>query len=231
MNACRRGCRYLLVVILFLLQLSGAVVPETIIRRVSNALASALISINSFNIPSAYASGGPALISGADLYSTTPVDVTLPSSALQATKNAKQSKPEITLAMLKDAWDRVLTLKAYLDEAERDLLTKNWKNLQVYLYTFSEQENAFAALVEGLFPTKDPIDKAAKEALSFQGQFIDIKNILYSKCQFNGLSLDTLTQPSRPSCGWMNCVNLQRTRTTTELGEHMQNFCCPMIAS
>jgi hypothetical protein len=53
----------------------------------------------------------------------------------------------------------VLTLKAYLDEAERDILDRNWKNLQIYLITFAEQEDAFAALIDGLFPTTDPIDK------------------------------------------------------------------------
>ena len=44
----------------------------------------------------------------------------------------------------------MLTLKAYLDEAERDLINSNWKNLQIYIFTFAEQENAFALLIGSL---------------------------------------------------------------------------------
>lgn len=71
---------------------------------------------------------------------------------------------------LADARERVLTLKAYLDEAERDLFTKNWANLQIYIYTFADQENAFATLIDNLFPNNDSLDKAAREALSFEAQ-------------------------------------------------------------
>jgi hypothetical protein len=71
---------------------------------------------------------------------------------------------------LADARERVLTLKAYLDEVERDLFNKNWENLQVYIYTFADQENAFATLIDNLFPNNDPLDKTAREALSFEAQ-------------------------------------------------------------
>lgn len=71
---------------------------------------------------------------------------------------------------LADARERVLTLKAYLDEVERDLFEKNWENLQVYIYTFADQENAFATLIDNLFPNNDPLDTAAREALSFEAQ-------------------------------------------------------------
>ena len=71
---------------------------------------------------------------------------------------------------LADARERVLTLKAYLDEVERDLFTKNWANLQVYIYTFADQETSFATLIDNLFPNNDPLDKAAREALSFEAQ-------------------------------------------------------------
>lgn len=72
--------------------------------------------------------------------------------------------------LLDNASERVLTLKAYLDEAERDLFAKNWDNLGVYLYTFADQEDAFATLIEGLFPNNDPLDKSAREAMSFEAQ-------------------------------------------------------------
>ena len=75
-----------------------------------------------------------------------------------------------TLDELKDDREKVLTLKAYLDEAERDLFQKNWDNLQVYLYTFADQENAFANLIDGLFPSNDKLDRAAREALSFEAK-------------------------------------------------------------
>ena len=75
-----------------------------------------------------------------------------------------------TLDELKQDSEKVLTLKAYLDEAERDLFQKNWDNLQVYLYTFADQENAFADLIDGLFPSNDRLDQAAREALSFEAK-------------------------------------------------------------
>jgi hypothetical protein len=53
---------------------------------------------------------------------------------------------------IENAVNKILTLKAYLDEAERDLFLKNWDNLQVYLYTFADQEDSFAYLIDKLFP-------------------------------------------------------------------------------
>ena len=69
-----------------------------------------------------------------------------------------------------DAIVRVLTLQAYLDEAERDLFSRQWENLQVYLYTFAEQESSFATLIEQLFPNNDDLDQSAREALSFEAK-------------------------------------------------------------
>jgi len=66
----------------------------------------------------------------------------------------------------------VLTLKAYLDELERDLFKKNWANLQAYINTFADQEGAFATLIINLFPANDPLDKSAREALTFEAQAI-----------------------------------------------------------
>ena len=75
--------------------------------------------------------------------------------------------------------DRVLTLKAYLDEAQRDMVARNWANLQVYIFTFAEQEDAFVGLINGLFPNDDPLDRAAREALSFEAQsmFVNLDNL------------------------------------------------------
>ena len=72
--------------------------------------------------------------------------------------------------LVDNARERVLTLKAYLDEVERDLFSKNWDNLQVYLYTFADQEDAFALLIEQLFPNNNPLDKSAREAMAFEAQ-------------------------------------------------------------
>lgn len=83
---------------------------------------------------------------------------------------AATSKALAASQALDNARERVLTLKAYLDEAERDLFRKNWGNLQVYLYTFADQEDAFALLIENLFPNNDPLDKSAREALAFEAQ-------------------------------------------------------------
>ena len=79
-------------------------------------------------------------------------------------------KREISVAELKKARDVVLTLKPYLDEAERDIQMKNWDNLQVYLFTFAEQEKSFSLLIDGLFPAEDDLDTAARTALSYQAQ-------------------------------------------------------------
>lgn len=86
------------------------------------------------------------------------------------TANLPTSTPKNLEKELADARERVLTLKAYLDEVERDLFEKNWENLQVYIYTFADQENAFAILIDNLFPNNDLLDKAAREALSFEAQ-------------------------------------------------------------
>lgn len=90
----------------------------------------------------------------------------------QATSNtatdpgtSKNSKNVIDLAR-----EKVLTLKAYLDEAERDLALRNWDQLAVYLYTFTEQESSFAALIDGLFPADDILDNSARTALTFEAQ-------------------------------------------------------------
>lgn len=79
-------------------------------------------------------------------------------------------KREISVAELTKARDVVLTLKPYLDEAERDIQMKNWDNLQVYLFTFAEQEKSFSLLIDGLFPAEDDLDTAARTALSYQAQ-------------------------------------------------------------
>lgn len=71
-----------------------------------------------------------------------------------------------------EAREVVWTLKAYLDEAERDLFKKNWANLQVYIYTFADQEDAFVTLIDNLFPANDQLDKSARDALAFEAQSI-----------------------------------------------------------
>ena len=86
------------------------------------------------------------------------------------TAKLSNSSPQNLEKELADARERVLTLKAYLDEVERDLFTKNWANLQVYIYTFADQETSFATLIDNLFPNNDPLDTAAREALSFEAQ-------------------------------------------------------------
>jgi hypothetical protein len=103
--------------------------------------------------------------------------------ALAAKKSAAASSAS---AALDNARERVLTLKAYLDEVERDLFSKNWDNLQVYLYTFADQEDAFAMLIEGLFPNDNPLDKSAREAMAFEAQSMF-------------LSLDQLREAARTS--------------------------------
>ena len=70
------------------------------------------------------------------------------------------------------ARERILTLKAYLDEAERDIMNKDWTAVKAYLYTFADQEASFADLIDGLFPAEDELDTVTREALSFEAQSI-----------------------------------------------------------
>ena len=86
--------------------------------------------------------------------------------------NSNRGQKKITEKEIENAKERVLTLKAYLDEAERDLFSKNWYNLQIYLYTFAEQDDAFAILVEQLFPTDNDLDRTAREGLAFEANLI-----------------------------------------------------------
>lgn len=71
---------------------------------------------------------------------------------------------------LNESEDRILTLKAYLDETERDVFNKNWNKLVSYLNIFTEQENAFANLINGLFPGDGDLDKAGRDELKLEAQ-------------------------------------------------------------
>eukprot|EP01031_Cornospumella_fuschlensis_P040440 gene40440-49288_t len=70
------------------------------------------------------------------------------------------------------ASEKVLTLQAYLNELERDLFNQNWKTVQVFLTTLSEQEDTFSLLTSYLFPTDSPPDVAVREAMTFESQTI-----------------------------------------------------------
>ena len=87
--------------------------------------------------------------------------------------NSKSNQPLrriIEMNELIESRERVLTLKAYLDELERDLFRQDWDRFQDYIYAFSEQDDAFALLMEGLFPSDSDIDKAARDALIFEAK-------------------------------------------------------------
>ncbi len=75
-------------------------------------------------------------------------------------------------ADLENARLKVLTLKPYLDEVERNLFEKKFDKMLEYLYVIQEQDQAFAILIENLFPTMDPPDIAARESLRFEGKSI-----------------------------------------------------------
>lgn len=71
---------------------------------------------------------------------------------------------------LEDSIERVLTLKAYLDEAERDLFQKNWKQMIIYLNIFTDQENAFLNTINKLYPSNDELNKAYREEMTLKVQ-------------------------------------------------------------
>lgn len=84
--------------------------------------------------------------------------------------NSQTTVTAVTDKEIATSREKVLTLQAYLNEVERDLFEKNWENLQVYLYTFAEQEDAFALLIEQLFPSDDELDTTARRAMSYEAQ-------------------------------------------------------------
>ena len=85
-----------------------------------------------------------------------------------------KAMPDVTFSIkdLKDSQDRVISLKAYLDEAERYLRAKQWDKLLVYLNVFAEQENAFANLIDNQFPGDDALDKTARTEMTFEAQWM-----------------------------------------------------------
>ena len=93
-------------------------------------------------------------------------------AAKQRSRNGASSTGTALDREIAESREVVLTLKAYLDEAERDLFKKNWANLQVYIYTFADQEGNFVTLIDNLFPANDKLDKSAREALAFEAQAV-----------------------------------------------------------
>lgn len=99
-------------------------------------------------------------------------------------KMKKMPAVSITENDLGESEEIVVTLKAYLDEAERYLFSKDWDKLNVFLNTFAQQENAFANLMDGLFPANDDLDRTAREELGFEAQWMF-------------LAIDDLTEASK----------------------------------
>lgn len=81
---------------------------------------------------------------------------------------------------LRAAQEKVLTLAAYLDELERSIIRREWRSAMVYAYTFAEQDGAFVALIDGLFPSDDALDGATREALTYEARemFLAVDSVL-----------------------------------------------------
>lgn len=75
-------------------------------------------------------------------------------------------------SLLNESRERVLSLKPYLDEIERDVFRTNWFRIPSYLFVIGEQDDAFAALIDGLYPASDELDSAARDALIFEAKTI-----------------------------------------------------------
>lgn len=72
--------------------------------------------------------------------------------------------------LLDESRERVLSIKPYLDEIERDVFRKNWFRIPNYLYVLGEQDDAFGALIDGLYPASDELDSSARSALIFEAK-------------------------------------------------------------
>ena len=94
----------------------------------------------------------------------------------------KEDSPAIKLQRkaLRAAQEKVLTLAAYLDELERSIVSREWRSAMVYAYTFAEQDGAFVALIDGLFPSDDALDGATREALTYEARemFLAVDSVL-----------------------------------------------------
>lgn len=101
--------------------------------------------------------------------STSPTVARLPKNFKR--RNEGISEPQM-LKNLDKSIDKIVTLKAYLDEAETNVFSQKWDKLQPYLFTFSEQDKDFALLISQLFPNADELDATAREALSFEARSI-----------------------------------------------------------
>lgn len=94
-------------------------------------------------------------------------------TSLRSTSSSSETKTDLnslTNLDLEVSREIVLTLKAYIDEAERDLFSQKWSSVCVYLDTISEQEDAFVDLIDNLFPSKESIDIAARNSMDFEAK-------------------------------------------------------------
>lgn len=66
--------------------------------------------------------------------------------------------------------ERVLTLSAYINEIERNVFEKNFDLVQTYLNVIVDQEDAFAILIDKLFPNDTPVEAAYRSHMTFQAQ-------------------------------------------------------------
>jgi hypothetical protein len=100
---------------------------------------------------------------------------------------AKNKVSQATMDKIRNASNRVLVLKAYLDEAERDIRSTNWKGLEAYLQTALEQDQAFALLIDSLFPSNDELDVVTREAMSFEAQslYLNLENLVDAAVEQN----------------------------------------------
>jgi hypothetical protein len=62
-------------------------------------------------------------------------------------------------SQLEEAISKVQGLSPYLDEVEYLIEAKNWGYLQGFLGVFSEQEEEFVDLIDGLYPSDNPADQ------------------------------------------------------------------------
>lgn len=99
-------------------------------------------------------------------------DLTYLRSASSTSSNTKTDLNSLSNLDLEVSREIVLTLKAYIDEAERDLFSQKWSSVCVYLDTISEQVDAFVDLIDNLFPSKEAIDIAACESMEFEAKSI-----------------------------------------------------------
>eukprot|EP00640_Fibrocapsa_japonica_P001440 CAMPEP_0113935056 /NCGR_PEP_ID=MMETSP1339-20121228/2274_1 /TAXON_ID=94617 /ORGANISM="Fibrocapsa japonica" /LENGTH=385 /DNA_ID=CAMNT_0000937069 /DNA_START=80 /DNA_END=1237 /DNA_ORIENTATION=- /assembly_acc=CAM_ASM_000762 len=71
---------------------------------------------------------------------------------------------------LAEAKIKIQALQPYVDEVENYIYEERWPLMGGFLGVFSEQEDQFVNLIDGLFPSNSPLDTISRESMQYEAQ-------------------------------------------------------------